>query len=306
MNFTNANRQLDFKQEDEQGGYHGFVRRESSGYQKYYPPSQQIQLYKPKPAPFYGQTTAGDAYKQWELQAKPTVNEDMAPPPHIPFTGTTTNRSDFRRHSLGNDCLSLGVATRGGVFHKIIARSESRPCSASQIFTSCQDNQKVVRIQVYQGERVIAVENELLGQFELHGINPAPMGVPQIEVTFDINARNELAVVARDMLTGKQQQVRFVASEIQLDRDRVKELTASARKSRSKDMKERSLIEARTNAQNIIYEVQTMLRRSGAEHQLDNDIEQLKNAMETINDPMMWDTMARDLVRKGRDCNLFM
>ena len=108
------------------------------------------------------------------------------------------------------------------------------------------------------------------------------------------------------MLTGKQQQVRFVASEIQLDRDRVKELTASARKSRSKDMRERSLIEARTSAQNIIYEVQTMLRRSGAEHQLDNDIEQLKNAMETINDPVMWDTMARDLVRKGRDCNLFM
>ena len=122
MNFaTDANRQLDFKEGEDQG-YPGFVRRASSGYQKYYPPDQQIQLYKPKPAPFYGQTTSGDSYKQWELQAKPKVNEDMAPPPHIPFTGTTTNRSDFRRHSLGSSCLSLGVATRGGVFHKLIDR----------------------------------------------------------------------------------------------------------------------------------------------------------------------------------------
>ena len=370
--FTDANRELNFN-DGEKEQYPGFVRRQSSGYEKYYPPDQQIQLYKPKPAPFYGQTTAaasykqwklqpkptidedmappphipftgtttnrsdyhshplerrddrevaeykpsnapfygqttaGDSYKQWELQPKPTIDEDMAPPPHIPFTGTTTNRSDFRRHSLGNDALSLGVATRGGVFHVLIPRTESRPSSASQIFTTVQDNQNVVRIQVYQGEREIAVENELLGQFELHGINPAPMGVPQIEVFFDINARNELAVVAKNSLTGQQQQVRFVASQIQLDRDRVKQLTASAKKCRRGDASQRSLIDARNNAQNIIYEVQNMLRRSGAEGQLDSDIQQLRSAMEVEQgDPFTLDNMARELVRKGRDNNLFM
>ena len=370
-----AARELDFKEgeEGDQSQYPGFVRRSSSGYEKYYPQDQQIQLYKPKPAPFYGQTTSGDSYKQWELQPKPTIDQDMAPPPHIPFTGTTTNRSDFhshplqkrddrevaqyqpsnapfygqttsgdsykqwelqpkptidqdmappphipftgtttnrsdfRRHSLGNDALSLGVATRGGIFHVLIARSESRPCSASQTFTTCQDNQSVVRIQVYQGEREIAVENELLGQFELHGINPAPMGVPQIEVFFDINARNELGVIAKDTLTGKQQQVRFVASQIQLDRDRVKELTASAKKSKRSDAKEHSVIDARNKAQNVIYEVQNMLNRSGATGQLDSDIEALQQAMGMDDvDPFTLENMGRELVRKGRDNNLFM
>jgi hypothetical protein len=373
MNFVsgdNASRQLDFK-EGEAEQYPGFVRRASSGYQKYYPPEQQIQLYKPKPAPFYGQTTAGDSYKKWELQPKPRLDEDMAPPPHIPFTGTTTNRSDFhahplerrddreaavyepstapfygqttagdsfkkwelqpkprldedmappphipftgtttnrsdyRRHSLGNDALSLGVATRGGVFQVLIPRTETRPCSSSQIFTTVQDNQSVVRIQIYQGERDIAVENELLGQFELHGISPAPMGVPQVEVFFDINAKNELAVMARDCLTGKQQQVKFVASQIQCDRDRVKQLTASAKKSQRSDANAKTLIEGRNKAQNIIYEVRQMLRRSGAAGQMDGDIQELERAMENNNNAYELEIMARDLVRKGRDSNLF-
>ncbi len=360
------------ERKDDADRYPGFVRRASSGYQKYYPPDQQIQLYKPKPAPFYGQTTAGDSYKKWDVQPRPLVDEDMAPPPHIPFTGTTTNRSDFhphplerrddreaaeykpsnapfygqttagdsykkwdvqprpqvdedmappphipftgtttnradfRRHSLGNAVLSLGVATRGGVFHRLIDAKDARPCQASQIFTTVQDNQTVVRIQVYQGERPIAVENELLGQFELPGIAPAPMGVPQIEVLFDVNAKNELGVVARNTLTGKQQQVRFVASQIQLDRDRVKDLTDSARKARREDTQQKTLIEAKNSAENTIYEVRNRLRRSGAEGQLDADIAELRQAMAgSVTDPGALEAMARDLVRKSRECNLF-
>ena len=89
-----------FAGRDEIKEYPGFVRRESSGYDKYYPADKQIQLYKPKPAPFYGQTTAGESYKRWEVQPKPRVDEDMTPPPHIPFSGTTTNRADFHAHPL--------------------------------------------------------------------------------------------------------------------------------------------------------------------------------------------------------------
>ena len=205
--------------------------------------------------------------------------------------------------------LSLGVATRGGVFFKLINNTDSRPTQASQVFTTVQDNQTCVRIQVYQGERDIAVENELLGQFELPDITPAPMGVPQIEVLFDINAKNELAVVARDTLTGNFQEVRFVASQIQLDRDKVKEAVGSAKKARRIDAEQKTLIEARNSAQNTIYEVQKRLVASGSTGLLDDDIVFLRRAIdgevEGMLDPVSIMAAARDLVRKEREIGMY-
>jgi hypothetical protein len=261
--------------------------------------------YQPSNAPFYGQTTAGDSYKAWEIQPKPRVDGDMAPPPYIPFTGTTTNRADFRRYSLGAHVLSLGVATRGGVFFKLIKSTDARPTQASQVFTTVQDNQTVVRIQVYQGEREIAMENELLGQFELPGITPAPMGVPQIEVLFDINAKNELAVVARDTLTGNFQEVRFVASQIQLDRDQVKEAVGSAKKARREDSEQKTLIQAKNSAENTIYEVQKRLAASGSSGLLNEDIAYLRRAIGMDESPASLMAAARDLVRKEREIGLY-
>ena len=143
--------------------------------------------------------------------------------------------------------LSLGIETLGGVFTRLIERNTTIPAKKSQIFSTAEDNQNAVTIRVFQGEREMAADNKLLGQFDLVGIPPAPRGVPQIEVTFDIDANGIVNVTAKDKATGKEQQIKIQASGglSQSDIDRmVKEAEANA----DADKKRRALVEARNQA----------------------------------------------------------
>ncbi|MDQ1183707.1 molecular chaperone DnaK [Agrobacterium larrymoorei] len=143
--------------------------------------------------------------------------------------------------------LSLGIETLGGVFTRLIERNTTIPAKKSQVFSTAEDNQNAVTIRVFQGEREMAADNKLLGQFDLVGIPPAPRGVPQIEVTFDIDANGIVNVTAKDKTTGKEQQIKIQASGglSQADIDRmVKEAEANA----EADKKRRALVEARNQA----------------------------------------------------------
>jgi molecular chaperone DnaK len=158
--------------------------------------------------------------------------------------------------------LSLGIETLGGVFTKLIERNTTIPARKSQVFTTAADNQTSVGIKVFQGEREMASDNKLLGNFELIGIPPAPRGVPQIEVTFDIDANGILHVSAKDLGTGKEQSIRITASsglsEEEIDR-MVKEAEAHA----SEDRKKKELIEAKNEADGLIYTVEKTLKEHG-------------------------------------------
>ncbi|CAA2141653.1 molecular chaperone DnaK [Hyphomicrobium sp. ghe19] len=159
--------------------------------------------------------------------------------------------------------LSLGIETLGGVFTRLIDRNTTIPAKKSQSFSTAEDNQQAVTIRVGQGEREIAADNKLLGQFDLVGIPPAPRGAPQIEVTFDIDANGIVHVSAKDKGTGKEQSIRIQASgglsEADIDK-MVKEAEAHA----AEDKKRRALIEARNQAESIIHSTEKSLAEHGA------------------------------------------
>ncbi len=158
--------------------------------------------------------------------------------------------------------LSLGIETLGGIFTKLIERNTTIPVRKSQIFSTATDNQPAVTIKVYQGEREMAADNKLLGNFELVGIPPAPRGVPQIEVTFDIDANGILHVSARDKGTGKEQSIRITASS-GLTEEEIKRMTTEAEAHAEEDRKKRQLAEAKNEADTIIYTVEKSLRDYG-------------------------------------------
>ncbi len=157
--------------------------------------------------------------------------------------------------------LSLGIETLGGVFTRLIERNTTIPTKKSQIFSTADDGQTAVTIKVYQGEREMAADNKLLGQFDLMGIPPAPRGVPQIEVTFDIDANGIVSVQARDKATGKEQQIRIQASgglnEADIQR-MVKEAEANA----DADKKRREFVEAKNHAEAMIHQVEKTLKEN--------------------------------------------
>ncbi|MBO9361495.1 MAG: molecular chaperone DnaK [Thermoflexus sp.] len=184
--------------------------------------------------------------------------------------------------------LSLGVETLGGVMTVIIPRNTTIPVRKAEVFTTAEDLQTAVDIKVYQGERPMAADNILLGQFRLEGIPPAPRGVPQIEVTFDIDANGILNVSARDRATGKEAKITITAST-NLSKEEVGRLLKEAERYAEEDRRRRELAEARNEADNMIYSVERSLRELGDQvsptdrERLENLIRQLKEAMGTDN-----------------------
>jgi molecular chaperone DnaK len=158
--------------------------------------------------------------------------------------------------------LSLGIETLGGVFTRIIDRNTTIPTKKSQVFSTAEDNQGAVTIRVFQGEREIAAQNKLLGQFDLVGIPPAPRGMPQIEVTFDIDANGIVNVSAKDKATGKEQQIRIQASG-GLSQDEIDRMVSEAETHAEEDKKRREQIEARNQADSLIYSTEKSLKEYG-------------------------------------------
>jgi molecular chaperone DnaK len=158
--------------------------------------------------------------------------------------------------------LSLGIETLGGVFTRLIDRNTTIPTKKSQVFSTAEDAQRAVTINVYQGEREMAADNKHLGRFDLDGIPPAPRGVPQIEVTFDIDANGIVHVSAKDKKTGKEQSIRIQASGGPSDAD-IKRMTEEAEAHKEEDAKKRTLIEARNHADHFSAQVEKDLKEHG-------------------------------------------
>ncbi len=158
--------------------------------------------------------------------------------------------------------LSLGIETLGGVFTRMIDRNTTIPTKKSQVFSTAEDNQNAVTIRVFQGEREMAADNKMLGQFDLVGIPPAPRGVPQIEVTFDIDANGIVNVSAKDKGTGKEQQIRIQASGGLADSD-IEKMVKEAEQFADEDKKRRSAAEAKNNAESLIHSTEKQLAEHG-------------------------------------------
>lgn len=184
--------------------------------------------------------------------------------------------------------LSLGIETLGQVFTKMIEKNTTVPVSKSQVFSTAADNQPSVEIHVLQGERAMAHDNKTLGRFMLDGIPPAPRGIPQVEVSFDIDANGILNVKAKDKGTGKEQSVRIEGSSGLTDEEK-KKMTADAEKHSAEDAKRKEMAETKNLAETLIYTTEKMVKENDAKikendkKEINEKIEPLKNAIKSEN-----------------------
>jgi molecular chaperone DnaK len=181
--------------------------------------------------------------------------------------------------------LSLGIETLGGVFTKLIERNTTVPTKKSQVFSTAEDNQNAVTIRVFQGEREMAGDNKLLGQFDLVGIPPAPRGTPQVEVTFDIDANGIVNVSAKDKSTGKEQQIKIQASG-GLSDEEIDKMVKDAEANAESDKQKREEVDVKNQANSLTFEVEKNLKEHGDKisaedkSKIESDLKDLKEAVE--------------------------
>jgi molecular chaperone DnaK len=175
--------------------------------------------------------------------------------------------------------LSLGIETLGGVVTKLIERNTTIPAKKTQVFSTAEDNQTAVDIRVFQGEREFSKDNKLLGQFKLDGIPAAPRGVPQVEVTFDIDANGILNVSAKDKASGKEQNVTITAGG-GLDKEEVERMVQDAKQHEAEDKAARETVEKRNNLDNLILSVEKTIKEHKEKLNAD-DVTATESALET-------------------------
>ena len=199
--------------------------------------------------------------------------------------------------------LSLGIETLGGVFTKLIERNTTVPTKKSQVFSTAEDNQNAVTIRVFQGEREMAADNKLLGQFDLVGIPPAPRGTPQIEVTFDIDANGIVNVSAKDKSTGKEQQIKIQASG-GLSDDEIDKMVKDAEANAETDKKKREEVDVKNQADSLVFQVEKNLKEHGDKissedkSKIETDLNDLKEAVEK-NDLDLIKTKTQELTQSS-------
>jgi molecular chaperone DnaK len=176
--------------------------------------------------------------------------------------------------------LSLGVETAGGVFTAIIGRNTTIPAKKSMTFSTAQDNQPIVDVHVLQGERPMAEDNKTLGRFQLVGIPPAPRGVPQIEVTFDIDANGIVHVYAKDLGTGKKQQIKIIASS-GLTEENIERLVKEAEEQKNKDLQKKKLADLKNMADGLIYTTEKSLEEYGSMLS-DDEVQDIREDVESL------------------------
>jgi molecular chaperone DnaK len=183
--------------------------------------------------------------------------------------------------------LSLGIETLGGVFTRIIDRNTTIPTKKSQVFSTAEDNQNAVTIRVFQGEREMAADNKVLGQFDLMGIPPSPRGMPQIEVTFDIDANGIVNVSAKDKATGKEQQIRIQASGGLSDAD-IQKMVKDAEANAAEDKKRREAVDAKNHADALVHSTEKALAEHGSKVE-DSDRRAIEDAVSDLKEALKGD-----------------